>query len=148
MGDAIGTAPPVGHFGLVDLVAPIVDRLETGRVADGAVDVDHTAADSADQMVMVVANPILESSRRTRGLYTADETRRDQHTKRVVHRLERDGPDFGSHHLGHPIGSDMRLTRDRPENSQALGGDLNAVLTKQIGRFGGHQPISVDQILE
>jgi hypothetical protein len=60
---AIRTAPPVGDLGLVDLVPPVVARRETGGGADRAVDVDHTAADSADQMMVVVADPILEASR-------------------------------------------------------------------------------------
>jgi hypothetical protein len=57
------TAPPVDDLGLVDLVAFVVDRRETGREADGAVDVDGTSADAADQMVVVVADPILEARR-------------------------------------------------------------------------------------
>ena len=63
LGQAIRTAPPVGDLGLVDLVALVVDRRETGRRADRAVDVDQTAADAADQMVVVVADAILEASR-------------------------------------------------------------------------------------
>ena len=63
LGQAIRTAPPVGDLGLVDLVAPVVGRRETGRGADRAVDVDHAAADAADQMVVVVADAILEARR-------------------------------------------------------------------------------------
>jgi hypothetical protein len=32
----------------------------------------------------------------------------------------------------------VRLTRDRPPNSQTLRADLNPVLTKEISRIGGH----------
>jgi hypothetical protein len=60
---AIRTAPPIGDLGLIDLVAHVVGRRETGSGADGAVDVDDTAADPADQMVMVVADTGLEASR-------------------------------------------------------------------------------------
>jgi hypothetical protein len=60
---AIGTAPPVGDLSLVDLVTSIVCRRETGGGAGSAIDIDHTAADSADQMVVVVTDPILEASR-------------------------------------------------------------------------------------
>lgn len=63
LGQAIRTAPPVGDLGLVDLVAPVVNRRETGGGADRAVDVDQTAADSTDQMVVIVTDPILEASR-------------------------------------------------------------------------------------
>jgi hypothetical protein len=63
LSQAIGTPPPVGDLGLVDLVAPVVDRRETGGGADRAVHVDQTAADSTNQMVVIVADPILEASR-------------------------------------------------------------------------------------
>ena len=63
MSQAIRTAPPVNDLGLVDLVASAVDRRETGGEADRAVDVDRAAAESADQMVVVVADPILEAGR-------------------------------------------------------------------------------------
>ena len=63
LGEAIRTATPVRDLGFVDLVAPVVDRRETRGGADHAVDVDHTAADSADQMMVVVADPILEARR-------------------------------------------------------------------------------------
>ena len=72
--DAIRTAPPVGDLGLVDLVAPVVDRRETRGGADRAVDVDHAAADSTDQMVVIVADPILEASRRSGGLNAPDQS--------------------------------------------------------------------------
>jgi hypothetical protein len=63
LSQAIRTASPVGDLGLVYLVAHVVDRRETGGGADRAVDVDQTAADSTDQMVVVVADAILEASR-------------------------------------------------------------------------------------
>jgi hypothetical protein len=62
-GDAIRAASPVGDFGLVDFVASVVGRREAGCEADRAVDVDDAAADAADQMVVVVADAILESRR-------------------------------------------------------------------------------------
>jgi hypothetical protein len=57
------TATPVDDLGLVDRVTAVVGRREAGSGADRAVDIDQTAADSTDQMVMVVADPILETSR-------------------------------------------------------------------------------------
>jgi len=60
---AVGAAPPVGDFGFVDLVALVVARSETRGVADGAVHVDHAAADSTDQVMVVVADSILEAGR-------------------------------------------------------------------------------------
>jgi len=60
---AIGTSPPVGHLGFVDLVAHVIGRRQTRSRPDRAIDIDHAAADSADQMMMVVADPILEAGR-------------------------------------------------------------------------------------
>jgi hypothetical protein len=85
--DTIRTAPPVGDLGLVDLVAPVVDRRETRGGADPAVDVDHTTAGSTNEVVVIVANPILEASRRSGGLNAPDQPRRDQEAQGVVHRL-------------------------------------------------------------
>ena len=132
--EAIRTAPPVGDLGLVDLVAPVVGRRETRGGADRAVDVDHAAADSADQMVVVVADAIFEASRRSGGLNAPDQAFGDQHAEGVVHRLQRDGADLGPDDLGHAVGRDVRLTRDRPQHRQSLGRDLNAAFTKKRRR--------------
>ena len=138
LGQAVRTAAPVDDLGLVDLVALVVGRRETGRGADRAVDVDHAAADAADQMVVVVADPILEASRRPGGLDAPDETLGDQDAEGVVHRLERDGADLGPDDLGHAVGRDVGLTRDGPQDSQSLGRDLNAALPKKVSRADVH----------
>ena len=147
-GQAIRTAAPVGDLGLVDLVALVVGRRETGRGADRAVDVDHAAADSADQMVVVVADAILEARRRSGGLNAPDEALGDQDAERVVHRLQRDGADLGPDGLGHGVGRDVGLTGDRPQHRQSLGRDLNAVLTKKVSRIGGHTNHTISQDLD
>jgi hypothetical protein len=137
---AVRAAAPVGDFGFVDLVALVVGRRQAWRGADGTVDVDHAAADPADQMVMVVADAGFETSRGPGRLNPPDESFANQQAEGVVHRLERDGADLGPHNLGHAIGGDMRLDRDRPQDSQSLGGDLKTALTKQIRRVGHHRP--------
>src|SRR6185436_2865913 len=86
--DAVRTTPPIGDFGLVDLVAPIVLRRETRRGADRAIDVDHAAASSTDQVVVIVADAIFKASRRSRRLNAADEALGDQQGQGVVHRLQ------------------------------------------------------------
>jgi hypothetical protein len=138
LGQTLRTAPPIGDLGLVDLVPLVVDRRETGGGADDAVDIHQTAANATDQMVVVVADAILEARRRTRGLNAPDQTFGDQEAEGVVHRLERDGPDLGSHDLGRAIGGDVRLTRHRSQDSQSLGGDLNAALAQEVSRVDGH----------
>src|SRR6516165_8563211 len=65
-GLALRTASPVDDLGFVDLVAHVVVRRQAGRGADRAVDVGGTAADAADHVVMIVADPGLEARRRRR----------------------------------------------------------------------------------
>ena len=65
---ALGAPAPVDDLGLVDLVARVVGRRQARGVADGAVDVDHPAAGAADEVVVVVADPVLVAGRRPRGL--------------------------------------------------------------------------------
>src|ERR687892_320793 len=91
---ALRAAPPVGDLGLVDLVAPVVDWRETGRGADCAVDVDHTAAGAADQVMVVVTHPILVAGRRPVGLDAPDEALVEHDAESVVHGLTGDGADL------------------------------------------------------
>jgi hypothetical protein len=130
LSEAIRTAPPVDDLGLVDLITLVVGRRETRGGADRAIHVDHTTADPADQMVVVVADPILEASRRSGGLNAPDETLGDQDGERVVHRLQRDSTNLGPDGLGHGVSRDVGLTRHRVQDSQSLGRHLNTVLSK------------------
>ena len=135
MSEAIRTAPPVGDLGLVDFVTLVVSRRETRGGADRAVDIDHTTADPADQMVVVVADPVLEASRRSGGLNAPDQALGDQDAEGVVHRLERDGTDLGPDSLSHGVGRDVGLARHRLQDRQSLGRDLDAVAPKQLSRI-------------
>ena len=130
--EAIRTAAPIGDLGLVDLVALVVGGLETGGRANRAVDIDHTAAASTDQMVVVVANSVLEASGCPGRLNAPDETFGDQDAESVVHRLERDRTDLGPHDLGHLVGRDVRLPCHCPKDRQSLGRDLNTAFTKEF----------------
>jgi hypothetical protein len=89
-------------------------------------------------MVVVVADPILEASRRSRGLNAPDKALGNQHAEGVVHRLERDSTDLGPDGLGHRVRRDVGLTRDRPQDSQSLGGHLDTALTKELSRVSDH----------
>ena len=60
---AIRAASPVRDLGLVDLIAVVVVGRETGGFANRAVDVHDAPADSTNQVVMVVADAILEARR-------------------------------------------------------------------------------------
>ena len=89
-------------------------------------------------MVVVVADPILEASRRSRRLNSSDESRSGQQAEGVVDQLQRDGADLGPHGLGDTISGDVGLASDRAQNSQALRRNLNAVLTKKDSLIDGH----------
>ena len=104
---AIRTSSPIGDLGFVDLVALVVGGREAGGGADRAVDVDHTAADATDQMVVVVADAIFETSRRPGGLNAPDEAFGDQEAEGVVDRLERDRADLGPDDLSHAVGRNV-----------------------------------------
>ena len=112
MSHALGTAAPVGDLGFVDLIPVVVFRRQTRGIANCAVDIDQTAADSTDQMVVVVANAILEASGRPWRLNAPDEAFGHQQTQCVIHRLKRDGADLDSDDLGHAVGRDVGLTCD------------------------------------
>jgi hypothetical protein len=135
---AIWTSAPVRDLGLVDLVAVVVRRRETRSGADGAIDIDDTAADATDQMMVIVADAILESRRRTSGLNPTNQALGDQHAECVVDRLKRDGADLGPHRLGNGIGSDVRPPRDGAQNSQSLRRHLDTALSKEVCRVGRH----------
>ena len=90
---------------------------------------------------------VLEASRRPGGLNAPDQPFGDQDAEGVVHRLERDGADLGPDDLGHAVGRDVGLTRDRPQDGQALGRDLDAALTKEASRVGQHAR-SITQFFE
>lgn len=98
-------------------------------------------------MVMVVADPVLEASRRSGGLNAPEQAFGHQHAERVVHRLEGDRANLRSDDVGDTLRGDVGLSGDRSQHRQALRGDLNAALTKESGRVDG-QALTVDRILE
>jgi hypothetical protein len=89
-------------------------------------------------MMVVVADAILVAGRRAGRLNAPEQTLGDQDGKRVVHRLKRDGADFGPDHLGDAVGGGVRLRRDGPQDRQSLRGDLNPAAAKKICLVGSH----------
>ena len=116
------------RLGLVDLVARVGGGRQARRDADRAVHVDHAAAAAANQVVMVVADPVLVARRRPGGLNAADQTPVGQDGEGIVHGLARDGADLGPCLVGHLVSGAVRSSGDRPQSGQALRGDLDAVL--------------------
>ena len=60
---ALRTATPKGHLRFIYLETLVIAGSETGRLTHSAVDINHATTISTDQMVVVVGNPILKSSR-------------------------------------------------------------------------------------
>jgi hypothetical protein len=89
-------------------------------------------------MMVVVADPILEACGGSSGLNAADKAFGGQHAEGVVYRLKRDGSNLGPDGLGHGVGRDVGLTRDRPQDSQSLGRHLNTALPKEVSRGRRH----------
>jgi hypothetical protein len=89
-------------------------------------------------VVVIVADPILEASRRSSGLNAPDQSLGDKETQGVVNRLQGDGTDLDPDDLGHGVGRDVGLTGDRTQDRQPLGGDVNTPFTQEGRRIGNH----------
>ena len=76
---------------------------------------------------MVVADPVLEASRRPGGLDTSDEALVGESRKCVVHRLTGNGTDLPPDDRVDVVRGAVRSVGYRSQNSQALGRDLQAV---------------------
>lgn len=139
--DALRTTAPVSDLGFVNLVAPVVGGRQTGRGTDRARDVHDAAADSTDQMVVVVADPVLEARRGPGGLNAPEKPFAHKDPEGVVDRLQRDGPYLGPDDVGDFVGREVRPTGECTQHGEPLRGDLDAALTKQIRLVGGHSGI-------
>lgn len=144
---AIRTSSPVSDLGLVDFVALVIGCGEAGRRADRAVDVNHTPADSTDQMMVVVADPVFEPGRRPGRLNPPDEVFGDQDAQRVVDRLKRDRADLSPDDLGYMVRSAVWLSCNRAKHREPLSRNLKTTLTKELSGIRGHLG-SVDQVFE
>jgi hypothetical protein len=98
--------------------------------------------------MVVVANSILESRGRSRGLDAPQEALGGQECKGVVHGLERDGAYFGANRLCHAVSGDVGLNGHGPHHRQTLGGNLDAVLFQESDFIVISHVDSIDQILE
>ncbi len=78
---------PIDHLRLVDVVAVVVDDVQTRCRPDRAVRVDGQATGATDEVMVVVAHPVLVASGRTGGLYTPEQSLVDENRKGVVHPL-------------------------------------------------------------
>src|SRR5207237_9433239 len=89
------------------------------------------AAGSADEVVMVVANPVLVASRRPGGLDAPEEALLGENAEGVVHRLAGHGTELGPHDLVDVVRGAVWSAGHRPQHSHPLGRDLQTVLTEE-----------------
>jgi hypothetical protein len=88
---AFGTQAPIDDFGLVEDEAiehvVVVGRGQAWRVTDRAIDVGDDATGSADNVVVVVANPGLVARNHAEWLNPSDQTDGGESVENVVHGL-------------------------------------------------------------
>ena len=89
---------------------------------------------------MVVTHPILVARCRPGRLNAPDQTPVGQHADRVIHRSLRDGADVGPDEFEHIFRGEMSPARHRPQDGQALRGDLETPLPKELGGVHRHDP--------
>jgi hypothetical protein len=130
---------PVDDFGFIDFEAVVVVDGEAGHLADRTVDVEHRAAASADEMVVVVSNTVFVASRRAGRLDPADEVLVDQDAERVVDRLPGNRPELGTHFVAQLVCRGMWVFHNDAHDREPLSGDLHAALAQKFHRCLGHE---------
>ena len=122
--------PPVNDLGFVDVETVIIGRGKAGRRSDRAVDVEHGAAVSADEVMMIVTHAILVAGRRSGRLDPADEVLVGQDAESVVHRLAGDRTNDQPNIAGQLVGGGVRAVRHRSHDGEPLSGHLHPVLAQ------------------
>lgn len=122
--ETAGTSAPVHDFGFIDFEAMIITGFEAWRGTDSAIDVEDQATASTHQVMVIVADSILEPSGRASGLDSPDETLVGEGTEGVIDRLPRDRTDLVAHDFSELLGRGMRPIGDSLHDRQALRRDL------------------------
>jgi hypothetical protein len=97
LGTAVRAHTPENDICLVNQVSGVGDRVETGGVADGAVDVRDLPALTADEMVVVVTDSRLISGGTARGFYPAEQSAALHRVQGVIDGLQGDLTDPTPH---------------------------------------------------
>ena len=127
-----GAPAPVDDLGLINEETMVVVGGEARGRADGAIDVVHQIAPSANKMVMVVSNPVLEASDRSCGLYPTHEALLDKDPKCVVHGLPGDRSQLDANGLGDVLSGCVWVVSHGFHHGDALSGDLEALLSQRV----------------
>jgi hypothetical protein len=86
---AVRAETPEGDVRLVHQISGVIGGLEARSLSDCAVDIGDAATLSANEVMMVVPNPALETCRASRGFDPAYETCRGEGMKGLIYGLER-----------------------------------------------------------
>ena len=132
-----GAQAPVDDLGLVDEETMVVVCGEARGRADGAIDVIHQITPSANEMVMIVSNPVLVAGNRSCGLYPTQEVLLDEDPKCVVHGLTGDRSQLVANGLGDVLSGGVRVASQGFHHGDALSGDLEALISQFVGEVDG-----------
>ena len=105
---------PVDHFGFVDLEAVVIVGMQARGFADGAADVLGLAAGTADEVMMVIADPVFVEGGGVGRLDAADDALVREYVQDVVDGLTRNGTELGADLLGELIGGRVGMIFTRP----------------------------------
>lgn len=133
--EAFRTGPPIDYLRLVDPVARVVCGGQAGGVSCGAVDIDCFSAAAADQVMVVVTDPVLIERGGPGGLDAPDETLLDQHPEGIIDGLSRNGSDVRANLARDGVCGGVRKLGHRPDHGQTLGRNGNAVTAEGVGCF-------------
>lgn len=71
---AIGAAAPIRDICLIDFETLVVDHLKARRVAGGAVNILDSTASAGDEVMVIIADSIFKTSRRTNRLNATNQS--------------------------------------------------------------------------
>jgi hypothetical protein len=86
---AVRAETPEGDVRLVHHISGVIGRLEARSLPDRTVDIGEAPALAANEVVVVVPDPALETGRAPRGFDPAYETRRGEGVEGLIYGLER-----------------------------------------------------------
>jgi hypothetical protein len=128
----LGAKSPIRDVGFVNVVAVIIGRREARSRAHRAIDIDHTRTLSTDEMVVVIVDAVLVTSRGTDGLNPAQEIVFDEHGEGVIDRLTRNAANINSGHVDHLVSAHVGSKRNCPQYRESLRRYLDPVLAELI----------------
>lgn len=124
-------------LGLIKKETMVVVGGEARGRADGTIDVIHQIAPSANEMVMIVSNPVLVAGNRSCGLYPTQEVFLNEDPKCVVHGLTGDRSQLVANGFGDVLSGDVWVASHGFHHGDALSGDLEALFSQFVGEIDG-----------